>query len=341
MTILTTLKAIITHDADARRIIMEYFEMKYKNEEICCRLQNKPVNLICFRSLSTRRVKSDSFKEYGCVVNQYTIDYDVDKDVFTSVNQNSEATYHLTYQMVDFLQSIDKTIDLIIDITNIEIRFLGILLYHLKKEHFCSVFCLYIMPERYKKKNPQTSKQKEEKDEKHELFDLYNNIGVLRGINGYLVENDNNLKEKNIILLGFEGGRTNRLCEQKDIKSLLPVITLPAFKPGWQNYALAANQEVLKKATSSNNLEYIAADSILSIYQKMNQWYTAYSDQFFLRISPLGTKINALGMLLYILNHPGSFDILYDNPMETKSNTEGHRDYIYFEITEILYQPDS
>jgi hypothetical protein len=306
-----------------------FFEQKYINEEINALINEKNVNVISFATKSTRVLDIKAIAKFTSKTSYYIIEYNPILDTFT-VSSDENRSYGLTNETSDFLNTIDSSATLIIDITNVDIRFLGILLYNLKKMNFCRVICLYITPNKYNKNKDYLSDSFEEENK----FDLYNNMGIKRGINGYLVDNCENLREKNFILLGFEGDRANSLCGEADITPV-PVVTLPAIKPGWQNYALVANRNILKKLTSRNSIEYISADSIVSIYNKMQDWKDTYCENF-LRISPLGTKINALGVLLFILNNPKSYDILYDNPNETKINSSGVDKYFYYDITEFL-----
>lgn len=305
-----------------------FFEQKYIDDEIQELTQDSEVAIISFSSKSSRIMDVEKMKNCCYKSNFFNINYDSINDTFT-VNSDG-VVFDLSSQINLFLNKVNHYPIVIIDITNIDIRVLGIILFNIKKLNFNKVVCLYITPLKYNK-NANYLKDSFEEEGK---FDLYNNLGKKRGINGYLVDNDDNLREKNFILLGFEGGRANSLCGEADITPV-PIITLPAIKPGWQNYALVANKDILKKLTSRNSIEYIAADSIMSIYNKMLEWRKTYKDEF-LRISPLGTKINALGVLLFILNNPKSYDILYDNPIETKSNSSGSDKYLYYDITEFL-----
>lgn len=307
-----------------------FFEQKYTNDEIEIIFKGKEVNIVSFATKSSRILDKNILNKYKATVKYYLIHYNSVEDTFY-VNKDSSKIFDLTTDTIVFFETFDRSKPLLLDITNIDIRVLGIFLYNIKKMDFSNVFCLYITPKKYNKNINYLSGSSEEDNQ----FDLYNGMGTKRGINGYLVDNDENLLEKNIILLGFEGDRAKRLCEEGNIDMPIPVITLPAIKPGWQNYALVANKEILKKLPSRNTIEYISADSIISVYNKMQEWKSTYNENF-LRISPLGTKINALGVLLYILNNPKSYDILYDNPEVTKSNTVGIDNYYYYDITEFL-----
>jgi hypothetical protein len=309
--------------------MIKYFDQKYINEEIENSIYNKTVNVLSFVTKSTRELRLDYIADFNISSRSdiFKINYDPISDSF-EVNHNE---YKLVKEVSLFLEKIKKCDILIVDITNIDIRFLGILLYNLRLKNFDKILCAYITPVEYKKNPNYLGDENEEENQ----FDLSSNIGKRRGINGFLVDNDNNLLEKNIILLGFEGERTLRLCEEADIDVLLPVITLPAIRPGWQNYAMVENKAILSKVGERSAIEYIAADSIASVYNKMNEWKKIYKN-FFLRISPLGTKVNALGVLLYVLNNPKSYDILYDNPIETGSNSIGVGNYYFYDITEYI-----
>lgn len=133
--------------------------------------------------------------------------------------------------------------------------------------------------------------------------------------------------------LGFDGKRVEQINDRYEFSDIVPVITLPSYKPGWQNYALQENIDIIK--TLERKPEYIIANSFLSAYNYLEKIVTSYPNSY-LRITPLGTKINALGAILFALNNMKNVELLYDNPKEEgKISTECGKTYI-FDISEII-----
>ena len=97
--------------------------------------------------------------------------------------------------------------------------------------------------------------------------------------------------------------------------------------------ALQENIDIIK--TLERKPEYIIANSFLSAYNYLEKIVTSYPNSY-LRITPLGTKINALGAILFALNNMKNVELLYDNPKEEgKISTECGKTYI-FDISEII-----
>ena len=202
------------------------------------------------------------------------------------------------------------------------------LLFNIKKNGFDKVFCLYTEPLRYCKNINQN-----DQDEFVDRFDLYKKFRGIEPIPGFLRANDDKLEEKWIVFLGFDGKRVEQINDRYEFSDIVPVITLPSYKPGWQNYALQENIDIIK--TLERKPEYIIANSFLSAYNYLEKIVTSYSNSY-LRITPLGTKINALGAILFALNNMKNVELLYDNPKEEgKISTECGKTYI-FDISEII-----
>ena len=208
------------------------------------------------------------------------------------------------------------------------LRLMGTLLFNIKKIGFKEVYCLYTEPLRYCK-----NINENEKEEFVDRFDLYKKFRGIDPIPGFLRANDDKLEEKWIAFLGFDGKRVEQINDRYEFADIVPIITLPSYKPGWQNYALQENIDIIK--TIERKPEYIVANSFLSAYDYLEKLKNAYPKTY-LRITPLGTKINALGAILFCLNNVKNIELLYDNPKkEGKISTECGKTYI-FDISEIL-----
>ena len=64
------------------------------------------------------------------------------------------------------------------------------------------------------------------------------------------------------------------------------------------------------------------------------------SPDLYVRVSPLGTKINALGALLFSLNNKSTVEILYDNPIAEGKISEDCGNTYVFDISEVINQKD-
>ena len=64
------------------------------------------------------------------------------------------------------------------------------------------------------------------------------------------------------------------------------------------------------------------------------------SPELYIRVSPLGTKINALGALLFSLNSKQNIEILYDNPIAEGRISENYGNTYVFDISEVINQED-
>lgn len=210
------------------------------------------------------------------------------------------------------------------------LRLMGTLLFNIKKIGFKEVYCLYTEPLRYCK-NIDGSDEEEFVDR----FDLYKKFRGIEPIPGFLRANDDKLDEKWIAFLGFDGKRVEQINDRYDFADIVPVITLPSYKPGWQNYALQENIDIIKSV--ERKPEYIIANSFLSAYDYLEKMKKTYPKTY-LRVTPLGTKINALGAILFCLNNVHNVELLYDNPKEEgKISTECGKTYI-FDISEMINQ---
>ncbi len=224
--------------------------------------------------------------------------YDPDKDI---LRINSKE-FNVPAGIKELLDSLSNS-PLIINISTMNLRLLGALLKYLRFADFSKVYCLYTEPKKYAR-NRETGGD----------FDLYRRMKSYDPIQGYVSTNVENKPEKWVPFLGFEGDRAMQIRELYDFDDCVPVITLPSYKPAWQNFIIRENLSLLN-GVGSSSIHYVEADSILDAYDKIEKLSNLYSNSL-LRISPFGTKINSLGILLYALTHEGEIDIVYDNPIE-------------------------
>ncbi len=306
----------------------KYFEKMFFWEEFLCLFSKAKLNFIGNSSSEKRSDNTEKINRLNeqCECIYYFFDYDYEEDSFECNNER----YDLKSQTFNFLQILDKNIPVILNITSMNLRLMGTLLFNIKKIGFQEVYCLYTEPLRYCKNINQN-----EKEEFIDRFDLYKKFRGIEPIPGFLRANDDKLEEKWIAFLGFDGKRVEQINDRYEFTDIVPIITLPSYKPGWQNYALQENIDIIK--TIERKPEYIVANSFLSAYDYLEKLKNAYPKTY-LRITPLGTKINALGAILFCLNNVKNIELLYDNPKEEgKISIECGKTYI-FDISEILNQ---
>ncbi len=305
-----------------------YFEKMFFWEEFLCYYSKDKLNFIGNSSSEKRSEnvgKIDKLNEQ-CKCTYFFLDYDYEEDSFECNNEK----YDLKSQAFTFLRKLDKSIPVILNITSMNLRLMGTLLFNIKKIGFKEVYCLYTEPLRYCK-NIDGSDEEEFVDR----FDLYKKFRGIEPIPGFLRANDDKLDEKWIAFLGFDGKRVEQINDRYDFADIVPVITLPSYKPGWQNYALQENIDIIKSV--ERKPEYIIANSFLSAYDYLEKMKKTYPKTY-LRVTPLGTKINALGAILFCLNNVHNVELLYDNPKEEgKISTECGKTYI-FDISEMINQ---
>lgn len=304
----------------------KFFEKLLYWEEFVELYDNDNINFVGNISSEPRADDKEKIEQLSrkCKCSSYLLNYDYEYDCFLC-DQNK---YNLQSETNKFIQKLDTRIPLILNITSMNLRLIGTMLYHIKKFEFEKVYCVYTEPLRY-------CKNKEGESQNKDRFDLYKKFKGISTIPGFLRENDKKLTERWVVFLGFEGKRWEQINEQYDFTNIVPVITLPSYQPGWHNYALEENMDLLKLA--DRKPEYIIANSYLSAYNYL-QNITEVSPEWYIRVSPMGTKINALGALLFVLNNTKNLEILYDNPIaEGKMSEQCGTTYVY-DISEVLNQ---
>lgn len=256
----------------------------------------------------------------ACECNDITISYDVQKELVTT-NDKSQP---LQIGIFDILKNL-KNDPLLINITTMDLQVLGVLLKQLSQLNFPKVYCVYTEPYRYVL------------SPKSNHFDLHQSTKQQGSIKGYYWSNPTpgTRPEKWIAFLGFEGGRALQVRDNYDMDDIVAVITLPSYKPSWQNFIIRENLPLLE-SLQDNSIRYVQADSFVAAYDVLDSLYTTYNN-YYLKVSPFGTKINAMGILLYALRHERKMDIVYDNPIEDGSaiSEESGNTHI-FDITEFL-----
>lgn len=252
----------------------------------------------------------------------YRLSYDVKKEqcsveLVKKLNNLSlsETLYSgdITVGLLTNLQSIGvKTKRVLIDITGIKhpaLFYLFSLL--LEKEKPKQMFAGYTEPERYV---PHGSTEIEER---FQLFEGYLGVQALPGFTRLLDDSRNKLL---VVFLGFEGSRLQHVHDdQKPGEgNTIAVVGFPAFRPGWQNLTIAANQSALQSTSSYLDMSNAIAYSPFDAYNLLNKLQADRPNQRLI-IAPIGTRPHALGAVIYAIKNPGSH-LLYDFPIEIQEH---------------------
>lgn len=233
---------------------------------------------------------------------EYTLVYKADEGVL----QYDKDELPLRRGIASLINKLEM-IPVLVNITTMNLQVLGFLLKALKNSSVTEVYCMYTEPKCY------AVLKNSEKDIGC-YFDLHKSMKSVGSLIGYVSMNVEKKPAKWVPFLGFEGDRAQQVREIYDFKECIPIITLPSYRPLWQNFIIRQNLSLLD-SIGGNSLRYVEADSFVSAYEELEYLSAIYHDCL-LRVSPFGTKINAMGIFLYALNHEGEIDIVYDNPIE-------------------------
>ncbi len=210
----------------------------------------------------------------------------------------------------------EKNIDLldkeiIVDITVFTKPYF-FLLFKVLQEKFnlCRFHVIYTEPEKYKSK---TSTNKE--------IILTEGLDRIESMPGF-VGSSVNPKDVLIVILGFEGKRSIEVFYNVNPELTYAVNGFPSFQPGWHKISLEANLQFLKESGASNHLLFAPAvdpfetKKVLSQIAKETKENDKNSN---IIIAPLGTKMQAFGVLLYTFENK-AIKVIYPFPSVYKSD---------------------
>lgn len=263
--------------------------------------------------------------------------------IYDNINIYLNGTYRPEYRLDTlfemFVELRQRSPILLIDISTMSVRLIALLLAAVAEVHdykrdamFSRVFCGYTEPMDY-------DDSFEIDDGGKDLFRLYKAYDPLSPIPGYY-SIDANKRGQRVwaVLLGFEGNRVHLLQnELTNIQSIEAYITTPTMRLGWVNNVFRSNLHFLEGVDNAKpEIKYVAATSPFAIYNQLSdlkRQSVEQEDVIGLYVSPLGTKANALGALLYLLNDPSS-TLVYDNPNEDTRKQEKASDKVrVFDVT--------
>lgn len=236
---------------------------------------------------------------------------------------NGRYFYSLYQDLAVFTDEVNKiSKHIIIDISELHIRFLGAFLAMMDGLQWDEIIAAYAEPTAYirsqevppeKTLDPAAPRIKGG-------FDLNTSFWGYDEIPNLKTTTRQRDKYIWIAFLGFEGKRAAAVYQEisDDSSITIPVITMPAIRPGWASLAFEANQILFDNARiTCQGIEYVDALDPYASYNLIEKIHERYSQRHIV-ISPLGTRPVSLGALLYAMKHEES-EVYFDTPKESRS----------------------
>lgn len=214
-----------------------------------------------------------------------------------------------------FLTFLDKKdIDLtnkkiVIDITVFTKPYFFLLFKVLKEKFGVHRFhVVYTISEKYKSRSPDTG----------EII-LTEGLDRIESIPGF-VGSCVNSKDSLIVILGFEGKRSIEIFRTVEPEITYAINGFPSYQPGWHKTSLEANMRFLNESRASDRLLFAPAIDPFETKKVVSQAVEEIrknNHDTNITIAPLGTKMQAFGVLLYALQNAG-IKVIYPFPSTYK-----------------------
>lgn len=169
---------------------------------------------------------------------------------------------------------------------------------------------VYTEPEKYKSKTA----------ERNEII-LTEGLDRVESIPGF-VGSSVNSKDALIVILGFEGKRSIEVFNSVDPELTYAINGFPSFQVGWHKISLEANLPFLRESGASDHLFFAPAIDpfeTMKILSQIVEGIEKNNENLNIIISPLGTKPQAFGTLLYALRNK-KVKVIYPFPSVYKSD---------------------
>ena len=170
------------------------------------------------------------------------------------------------------------------------------LLFKVLKEKFNlhDFYVVYTEPEKYKGKSA----------DGNEII-LTEGLDRVESISGFTGSSMND-KDALIVILGFEGKRSMEVFHSIEPELTYAVNGFPSFQSGWHKISLEANLPFLRESRASDHLFFAPAVDPFETRNTISQMVEEIeknNKNTNIIISPLGTKLQAFGVLLYALGN--------------------------------------
>jgi len=198
---------------------------------------------------------------------------------------------------------------IIIDITVFTKPYFLLLLKVLHEKFGLSQFDIfYTEPERYKNRNAT----------RNEVI-LTEGLDRVESIPGF-VGSSVNSKEILIVTLGYEGKRALDVFYTVNPELTFAINGFPSYQPGGHEISLEANLRFLQESGASDNLSFAPARNPFETTRAVARIVSVINEQYpdsNITIAPLGTKMQAFGVLLYALQNK-AVKVVYPFPSTYK-----------------------
>lgn len=282
------------------------------------------IGTICFHGevLDDRGEKALSLNEHNEL---YQFKYN-DEEFTININ---DITY--TYDSyLDFFKNISNS-SIVIESTTlnvIDILFILKAIKHIPK--IINIIILYIEPYEYNFKKSTLME--------YDDFNLSSKLKDFPPVPGFTIytrpydeDEDEGEDEKDntelIAFLGFERARLGQIFNADDggtYSKFTPIIPLPGFRPGWENRTLNSHLKFFSSSYNFDKLLYVSANNPFQAYNILEE-YSKTRKKF--RVAPIGTKPNAIGCAIFLLNNDINNNIesgvLFDFPVKIHKRSSG------------------
>jgi hypothetical protein len=198
--------------------------------------------------------------------------------------------------------------DIVIDITVLTKPYF-FLLFKVLREKFnlCLFYVIYTEPEKYKSKS----------SNKNEII-LTEGLDRIESIPAFWGSSANP-KDALIVILGFEGKRSLEVFYNINPEMSYAINGFPSFQPGWHKISIENNLRFLRESGASSLLFFAPAVDPFETKRVVCQIAKEIGQDFNIVIAPLGTKMQAFGVLLCALQNP-SIKVIYPFPSVYKAD---------------------
>lgn len=215
----------------------------------------------------------------------------------------------LMFQKENNINFLNKQV--IIDIT-VFTKAYFFLLFKVLKEKFSlhEFYVVYTEPKKYKSKNT----------DRNEII-LTEGLDRVESIPGFAGSSINS-EDVLIVILGFEGKRSIEVFRNVNPELTYAVNGFPSFQPGWHKISLEANLPFLQESGASEHLFFAPAVDPFETRNTISQIVEEIESKnknTNIIISPLGTKLQAFGVLLYSLGNR-KIKVIYPFPSIYKAD---------------------
>lgn len=194
---------------------------------------------------------------------------------------------------------------IIVDVTVFTKAYFFLLFKVLRERFGLTTFDIfYTEPEKYKGKN----------SDKNEII-LTEGLDRVESIPGF-VGSSVNSKEVLIVILGYEGKRAMDVFYTVNPEITYAINGFPSYHPGGHKISLEANLRFMQESGASGKLYFAPAVDPFETRKVISEIIVTVKEKYAdsnITIAPLGTKMQAFGVLLYAL-HDETVKVVYPFP---------------------------